>query len=123
MTHTAVPCVRSIPVLIMGPGPEPKAIDETTGSTRGLNPKGFTALQKMFLYQDRFCSVRPKRRKNAEANIGLTHWENLTSKIVQNPRAFHSSDVAVGMVEKSLCMAFHPGQKLMFPTISKSVTS
>ena len=33
------------------------------------------------------------------------------------------SDVAVGMVEKSLCMAFHPGQKLMSPSYSKSVTS
>ena len=123
MTHTTVPRVQSVPVLIMGPGPEPKAIDDATGSTRGLNPKGFTALQKMLLYQDRFCSVRPKRRKNAKAKIGLTHWSNLISKIVQNPSAFHSSDVAVGMVEKSPCMTFHPGQKLMFPTISKSVTS
>ena len=123
MTHTTVPCVQSVPVLIMGPGPEPKTIDEATWSTRGLNPKGFTALQKMLLYQDSLRSVRPNRKKNAKAKIGLTHWENLMSKIAQVPPAFHSSDVAVGMVEKSLCMAFHPGQKLMFPTISKSVTS
>ena len=123
MTHTTVPCVQSTSVLIMAPGPEPKAIDDATGSTRGRNPKGFIALQKMLLYQDRFCSVRPKRRKNSKAKIGLTHWSNLMLKIVQNPRAFHSSDVAVGMVEKSLCMAFHPGQKLMSPSNSKSVTS
>ena len=123
MTHNIVPCVQSIPALIMGPGPEPKAIDETTGSMRGLNPKGFIALQKMLLYQDRFRSVRPKRRKNAKAKIGLTHWSNLILKFVQNPSAFHSSDVAIGMVEKSPCMAFHPGQKLMFPAISKSMTS
>ena len=123
MTHTAVPRVRSIPVLIMGPGPEPKAIDETTGSTRDLNPKGFMAFQKMLRYQDRLCSVRPKRRKNAKAKIGLTHWKNLMLKIVQNPNVFHSSDVTVGMVEKSPCMAFHPGQKLMSPPNSKSVTS
>ena len=123
MTHTTVPCVQSIPVLIMAPGPEPKAIDETIGSTRGLNPKGFIALQKMLLYQDRFCSVRPKRRKNAKAKIGLTHCSNLILKFVQNPPAFHSSDVTVGIVEKSPCMTFHPGQKLMFPAISKSVTS
>ena len=107
----------------MGPGREPKAIDETTGSMRDVNPKGFTALQKRLLYQDRLCSVRPKRRKNAKAKIGLTHWENLMSKIVQNPNVLHSSEVAVGMVEKSLCMAFHPGQKLMSPSNSKSVTS
>ena len=123
MTHTTVPCVQSIPVLIMGPGPEPKAIDETTGSTRGLNPKGFTALQNILLYQDRFCSVRPKRRKNAKAKIGLTHWENLMSKIVHHPSSFHSSDVAVGMIEKPPCMAFHPGQKLASPPNSKSGTS
>ena len=123
MTHTTVPCVQSTSVLIMAPGPEPKAIDDATGSTRGLNPKGFTALQRRLLYQDRFCSVRPKRRKNAKAKIGLTHWSNLILKFVQNPPAFHSSDVTVWMVEKSLCMAFHPGQKLMFLAISKSMTS
>ena len=107
----------------MGPGPEPKTIDEATGSSRGLNPKGFTALQKTLLYQNRFCSVRPKRRKNTKAKIGLTHWSNLILKFVQNPSAFHSSDVAVGMVEKSPCMAFHPGQKLVSPPNTKSVTS
>ena len=123
MTHTTVPRVQSIPVSIMGPGPEPKAIDETTGSTRDLNPKDFMAFQKMLRYQDRLCSVRPKRRKNAKAKIGLTHWKNLISKFVQNPPAFHSSDVTVGMVEKSLCMAFHPGQKLVSPPNTKSVTS
>ena len=123
MTHTTVPRVQSVPVSIMGPGPEPKAIDDATGSTRGLNPKGFIALQKMLLYQDRFCSVRPKRRKNAKAKIGLTHCSNLILKFVQNPPALHSSDVTMGMEEKSLCMASHPGQKLMSPPNSKSVTS
>ena len=108
--------------MIKGHGPEPKAIDETTGSTRDLNPKGFMAFQKMLRYQDRFCSVRPKRRKNAKAKSGLFHWKNLTSKIVKNPNVFHSSDVAVGMVEKSLCMAFHPGQKLTLQSNSKSLT-
>lgn len=110
ITYNDVACVLSVLVLSTGPGTESNTMDEAIGSTRGLSPKGFMTFQKMLLYQARFCSVRPKRRKNVKAKAGLIHWLNLMPKLDQKPVVFHSSDVIEGMVEKLLCTVFHPGQ-------------
>ena len=103
--------------------PDPKTMSEVTGLTRGLSPKGCMTFQKMLRYQSRFCSVIPKRRKNATASIGLTHWSNLTKKTFQNPSDFHSSEVAVGMVEKDACTSSHPGQNPVMSSCKRPWTT
>ena len=120
-THITVPRVSSVAELTIGP--DPNTTSEATGSTRGLSPKGRMTFQKMLRYQSRFCLVVPKRRKNATANIGQTHWLNLTFNTVQIPADFHSSEVAVGMVEKDACTTFHPGQKPIMPPCEITTTS
>ena len=42
---------------------------------------------------------------------------------VQNPADFHSSEVAVGMVEKDACTTFHPGQNPVMPPCKISWTN
>ena len=120
-TYITVPRVSFVAELTMGP--DPKITSEATGSTRGSSPKGRMTFQKMLRYHARFCLVVPKRRKKATAKIGLTHWSNLKVNTVQNPADFHSSDVAVGIVEKDACTAFHPGQNPMMPSCKVSTTS
>ena len=108
-THNAVVWVSTVTGLDMGP--DPKTMSDATGSTRALSPRGRMTLQKMLRYQTRFCSVIPKRMKNVTANNTLIQWSTSILKTVQNPDDFHSSEVAVGMVEKDACATFHPGQK------------
>ena len=108
-THNAVVWVSTVTGLDMGP--DPKTMSDATGSTRALSPRGRMTLQKMLRYQARFLSVIPKRMKNVTANITLIQWSTSIPKTVQNPDDCHSSEVAVGMVEKDACATFHPGQK------------
>ena len=120
-TYITVPRVSFVVELTTGP--DPNTTSEVTGSTRGLSPKGRMIFQQMLRYQARFCSVIPNRRKNTTAYIGFTHSSNLILKTVQNPNIFHSSEVAVGIVEKDACTAFHPGQNPVMPPCKISWTS
>ena len=119
--HNDVAGVSPVFELILGP--VPNTMFEVTGSMRGLTPKGLMIIQKILLYRERFCSVSPKRRKNALAKSGLDHWSNLILKFVQNPADRHSTDVAVPITENVEWMASHPGQNpIKPPCIASKIT-
>ena len=120
-THVvATPLWVVPPELEYAPGAAENSMSVTSGVWGTFNPINAFIDRNKLRYQSLLDLVRPKRRKNAAAQITLTHWSNLMLKIDQNPCAFQSFEEILGILPKWPWTISHPGQN---PTVSLCDTS